>query len=101
MGRALLTIAAIVLAVFALLTILMPERLEAVGTTGTLLAFGTALLAASIGTRSLFVSREEGGTAPQSAAEAVRYALLWGGVILVMIGVFKLFPGLEQWWISH
>ena len=101
MGRALLTIAAIVLAVFALLTILMPERLETVGTSGTLLAFGTALVAASVGARSLFIRREDGGTAPQTASEALRYAILWGGVILVLVGIFKLFPGLEQWWINH
>ncbi len=101
MGRPLLTVTAIILAVFALLTILMPERLAAVGTTGTLLAFGTALLAASIGARSLFVSREHGGDAPQSVGEAVRYALLWGGVLLLLIGLFRLFPGLEQWWISR
>ena len=101
MGRSLLTVTAIILAVFALLTILMPERLAAVGTTGALLAFGTAMLAASVGARSLFVSREHGGDAPQSAGEAVRYALLLGAVVVLLIGVFRLFPGLEQWWISR
>lgn len=101
MGRSLLIIAAIILAVFALLAILMPDRLAAVGMTGALLALGTAMLAAAISARSLFVSREQGGDAPRSVAEAVRYGLLWGGVLVLLIGLFRLFPGLEQWWISR
>lgn len=101
MARPLLTILAILLAVIALLTIIMPERMAAVNTAGVLLVLGSAILAVMIAGRPLFISREEGGNAPQSPGEALRYILLWAGVVVLLVGVFRLFPGLEQWWISR
>jgi hypothetical protein len=101
MGRPLLITAAIVMGVFALMTMAMPERMAQVGLTGALLLLGTTMLTAALFGRSLFVSRENGGMGPNSVREALRLVILWVGVIVVLVALYRTFPGIEQWWIAR
>jgi aspartyl protease family protein len=81
---------ALMLGVFGVLALLMPERLRQVGLVPVLIALATSAALLVIVGQGLSVRRDRGGEGPRTIGEGVRNALIWIGVIVVLMAGYTM-----------